>query len=412
MKRMLIIEDDQLVGSIYRHKFQSEGFQVELAADGEAGWKAVRTMRPDVVILDLMLPKLNGVEVLKRIRATPESRELPVIVLSNAYLGNLIQDAWQAGADNCLVKANCTPKQLLEIVQKALGSPGTSPGSEFRRMRMSTRPGGPTVAGGTDGAADTHGNEGADTTNTTDTAYMRNVRREFLESGVVTLGQLRGLLQTFIKSENDTARMPNLFSLYRRVHAVSSNAAVAGLNSISRMSSAIEALIKELYEKPKSITPSTLRTLAHATDFLAVLFEQGGGVTEENETPNILVVDDDAISRRAVILALEKAQLKCVSVDDPDTALRMLGEDRFDLIFLDVEMPEMNGFDLCTRLRRLPLHHETPVVFVTSQTDFESRARSTLSGGSDLIAKPFLFIELAVKALAYVLQRRLRPPAD
>jgi CheY-like chemotaxis protein len=85
------------------------------------------------------------------------------------------------------------------------------------------------------------------------------------------------------------------------------------------------------------------------------------------------VVDDDAISRRAVILALEKAQLKCVSVDDPETALRMLGEDQFDLIFLDVEMPEMSGFDLCTRLRGLPQNRETPVVFVP--------ARQTLRAG-------------------------------
>jgi PleD family two-component response regulator len=177
------------------------------------------------------------------------------------------------------------------------------------------------------------------------------------------------------------------------------------------MSSAIEALIKELYEKPKTITPSTLRTLAHAMDFLAVLFEQGGGRGEDGDAPpNILVVDDDAISRRAVILALEKAQLKGVSVDDPEQALRMLGEDPFDLIFLDVEMPEMSGFDLCTRLRGLSQNRDTPVVFVTSQTDFESRARSTLSGGNDLIAKPFSFIELAVKALTYVLQRRLKPP--
>jgi DNA-binding response OmpR family regulator len=409
MKRMLIIEDDHLVGSIYRHKFQSEGFEVQLAADGEAGWKAVRTMRPDVVILDLMLPKLNGVEVLKRIRATNEWRDLPVIVLSNAYLGNLIQDAWQAGADSCLVKANCTPKQLLEVVQKALRPPGT-PGTEFRRrVPMSNRTERQTEEGGTDAGGNSSGKADVDPT---DTVYMRNVRRDFLKSGVETLGQLRGLLQTFIKSENDTARMPNLFTLYRRVHSVTSNAAVAGLNSISRMSSSIEALIKELYEKPKSITPSTLRTLAHAMDFLAVLFEQDGGATEDNEAPNILVVDDDAISRRAVILALEKAQLKGVSVDDPDIALRMLGEGPFDLIFLDVEMPEMNGFDLCTRLRGLPLHRDTPVVFVTSQTDFESRARSTLSGGNDLIAKPFLFIELAVKALTYVLQKRLRPPAD
>jgi CheY-like chemotaxis protein len=398
MKRMLIIEDDQLVGSIYRHKFQSEGFTVEVATDGEAGWLAVGKMRPDVIILDLMLPKLNGVEVLKRIRATSDFQGLPVIVLSNAYLSNLIQEAWRAGADHCLVKANCTPKQLLEVVQKALGAPGTSPGTEFRRVRSPHRPAG----GGNPETA----------TGQTDTAYLRDVRRQFLESGLETLGQLRGLLQSFVKSESDTERMPNLFTLYRRVHSVTSNAAVAGLNSISRMSSAIEALIKELYEKPKNITPSTLRTLAHSIDFLAVLFEQRGAATPESQAPpNILVVDDDAISRRAVILALEKAQLKCVSVDDPETALRMLGQDQFDLIFLDVEMPEMSGFDLCTRLRGLPQNRETPVVFVTGQTDFESRARSTLSGGNDLIAKPFLFIELAVKALTYVLQRRLRLPA-
>jgi DNA-binding response OmpR family regulator len=406
MKRMLIIEDDQVVGNIYRHKFRSEGFEVELAVDGEAGWNAVQTMRPDVVILDLMLPKLSGVEVLKRIRATPEWRALPVIVLSNAYLSTLVQDAWRAGADNCLIKANCTPKQLLEVVQKTLRSPGTSPGTEFRRTRISARAKRQAESMGTDAGAGELVTEG-------DTTYLRNIREEFLESGMETLRQLRGLLQTFVKSDSDTSRMPNLFTLYRRVHSVTSNAAVAGLNSISRMSSAIEALIKELYEKPKSITPSTLRTVAHAMDFLAVLFEHGGGAMVDDEVPsNILVVDDDAISRRAVILALEKAQLKCVSVDDPDTALQMLTEDRFDLIFLDVEMPEMNGFDLCTRLRGLPLHRDTPVVFVTSQTDFESRARSTLSGGNDLIAKPFLFIELAVKALTYVLQKQLRLPSN
>jgi DNA-binding response OmpR family regulator len=395
MKRMLIIEDDQLVGNIYRHKFRSEGFTVELAVDGEAGLKAVQSMRPDVVILDLMLPKLNGVEVLKRLRATPEFQELPVIVLSNAYLSNLIQDAWRAGANNCLIKASCTPQQLLEVVQKTLGAPGSTPGTEFRRLRPA-RPGGGVVQEGKEGLGET------------DTTFLRHLREEFLTSGVETIGQLRGLMQNFVKSEGDTARLPNLFTLYRKVHSVTSNAAVAGLNAISKMSSAIEALIKELYEKPKNITPSTLRTLAHSLDFLALLFEHGGGQELENAAPpNILVVDDDAISRRAVVLALEKAQLKCVSVDEPDTALRMLADDRFDLIFLDVDMPAMSGFDLCTRLRGLPHNSQTPVIFVTAQTDFDSRARSTLSGGNDLIAKPFLFIELAVKALTCVLHSRL-----
>jgi DNA-binding response OmpR family regulator len=393
MKRMLIIEDDQIVGTIYRHKCQAEGFQVELAADGEAGWNAVLSFRPDVVILDLMLPKLNGVEILRRLRADPEFKELPVIVLSNAYLNTLVEDAWKAGANSCLIKASCSPKQLVEVVRKTLGTSGT----ELRHLKSSPTPGAPATGQPIEPGHDTQ--------------FVTELRHSLLEHGMDTIAQLRGLLQSFVKTEGDTARLPSLFSLYRRVHTITSNAAVADLSAISKMASALEALIKELYEKPKNINPSTLRTLASSIDFLAILFEQGSQLQlDANAPPNILVVDDEVISRRAIILALEKAQLKCVSVDTPETALTLLAQDRFDLIFLDVEMPEMSGFDLCTRLRGLPLNRDTPVVFVTSLTDFESRARSTLSGGNDLIAKPFLFIELAVKALTFVLRRRLLPP--
>ena len=72
-------------------------------------------------------------------------------------------------------------------------------------------------------------------------------------------------------------------------------------------------------------------------------------------------------------------------------------------------MPGMTGFELCTKLRTLPLHKKTPVIFVTALTGFESRASSTMSGGNDFIAKPFLFIELAVKALLYILRARFVP---
>ena len=70
-------------------------------------------------------------------------------------------------------------------------------------------------------------------------------------------------------------------------------------------------------------------------------------------------------------------------------------------------MPGMDGFELCTRLRNLPAHRKTPVVFVTSLSDFETRTSSTMSGGNDFIAKPFLFIELAVKALIFVLRGKI-----
>ena len=118
----------------------------------------------------------------------------------------------------------------------------------------------------------------------------------------------------------------------------------------------------------------------------------------------ILVVDDEIISRRVIGHSLEKAGLKSVAVSHPDEALKLLEEQPFDLVFLDVEMPGMNGFELCKRLRAMPLHAKTPVIFVTALGGFESRAKSSLSGGDDFIGKPFSYIELAVKGLIYVLR--------
>jgi CheY-like chemotaxis protein len=340
-----------------------------------------------------MLPKMNGVEVLRHIRKKPETANLPVIVLSNAYLSNLVQDAWKAGANYCMIKASCTPKQLIELVHKTLsGTPLTPAAEAAKPAAAAPAPSPPTP------------------TKEDDTAFQTELRQTFLRSGPEAVTQLRGLLQAFIKSEGDTVKLPRLFTLYRKVHSLTSNAAVAGLGTVAKMSSALEALLKELYEKPKNINASTIRTAASTIDFLAVLMEHSTSSDPEGAAPpNILVVDDEVISRRAVIYALEKAHLKCASVDDPAIALRMLGENKFDLIFLDVDMPGMSGFDLCTKLRSLPANSRTPVVFVTGLTDFESRARSTLSGGNDLIAKPFLFMELAVKALTYVLKGQLAP---
>jgi DNA-binding response OmpR family regulator len=84
-------------------------------------------------------------------------------------------------------------------------------------------------------------------------------------------------------------------------------------------------------------------------------------------------------------------------------------ETKFDLIFLDVDMPLMNGFELCSKLRLDELNKRTPVVFVTNLNDFENRANSTMSGGNDFIAKPFMFIELAVKAIIHVQRGSLEP---
>jgi DNA-binding response OmpR family regulator len=402
MKKILIVEDDQIVANVYRNKFSVDGYEVEVALDGQAGLEMTRSFRPDAIILDLMLPKMTGVELMRQLRSEPEFQQLPVIVFSNTYLTNMVQEAWKAGATKCLSKANCSPKQVIEVVRNALAS--SNPASGTAAAPSATQ--GPAQKAAA--PRPTPPAAGAVKPGDPDAEFQAELRGSFVETLPATLAALRTSLQGMIKAENDSARLKQVQELYRRIHALTGNAAVAGLLQIAQMSDALEALLKELYEKPKNVTASTTRTVASAVDFLGVLFEKGLG-PDKQEAPeaNILVVDDEAISRRAVTYALEKAKLKSVNVEDPLAAYDLLSQNGFDLIFLDVDMPGMSGFELCTKLRTLPAHKKTPVVFVTSLTDFESRANSTMSGGNDLIAKPFLFIELGVKALVYLLRQRL-----
>ena len=390
MKKILIIEDDQIVANVYRNKLAVEGYQAEVAPDGEAGLKVMRVFQPHLFVLDLMLPTISGVEVIREIRKELEFAKTPIIVFSNTYLTNLIQDAWRAGANKCLSKSSCSPKDFIEVIRHTIGESGAIPQAGL----TTTNPG---------------MGKSASLTSENDAEFQADLRKAFIESLPNSLYSLRIGLQGLIKAENEMTRLRHVYDLYRRVHALNGNAGLAGLVQIAHMASAFEALLKEIYEKPKNINASTTRTIASAVDFLAFLFERGT-LPERQEVPvsKILVVDDEAISRRAIVYALEKARLKSINVEDPEQALQLLLENDFDLVFLDVDMPGMTGFELCAKLRAMPHHKKTPVIFVTSLNDFDNRTNSTMAGGNDFIAKPFLFIELTFKALIYVMRSRLQ----
>ena len=391
MKKILIIEDDPIVANIYRNKLASEGYQVEVTLDGEGGLKMMRTFRPDTIVLDLMLPKMSGVEVIREIRGEAEFSKLPIVVFSNSYLTNLVQEAWKAGASKCVSKITCPPKELLELIRQIAGGNATP----------QIRP----KAGDTSKAKSALLNS-----HEQDAAFQAELRQTFVTSLPGTLNTLRGGLQNLVKAGTETTQLKHIHDLYRRVHAVNGNAGISGLGQIAHLAAALEALLKELYEQPKKINTSTLHTVAAAVDVVGLLFEHGTRPDQQEIPPaRILVVDDEALSRRAVVYALEKARLQSVSVDDPNTAFQLLSEKEFDLVFLDVNMPGMTGYELCTKLRSLPFHKKTPVVFVTVLGDFDNRASSMMAGGNDFIAKPFLFIELTVKALIHVLRAKLQP---
>ena len=122
MKKIVVVDDQAVLTSIYRAKFSAEGFQVAVAGDGEQALDVIKRTRPDLVLLDLMLPKISGLEVLKQLRAHSDFKTTPIVVFSNAAQPSTVEDAWAAGATLVLSKSSTSPKQLVESVQSVLAN--------------------------------------------------------------------------------------------------------------------------------------------------------------------------------------------------------------------------------------------------------------------------------------------------
>lgn len=122
MRTIVVIEDQPVLAAAYRNKFAGEGFNVEVAHDGEPGLDLIIRTKPDLVLLDMHLPTMNGLAVLKKIRSMPEFQMLPVIVFSNLTKPGAVEEAWQAGATMVLSKLNTSPNRVVESVKTTLAA--------------------------------------------------------------------------------------------------------------------------------------------------------------------------------------------------------------------------------------------------------------------------------------------------
>lgn len=538
MKRILVVEDDAIISRVYQYLFPRAGLQLELAADGEQALRMLDACQPDLVVVDLMLPKVHGVEVIKQIRARPQFESVPVIVFTNAYLSTMVKAAWRAGANECLTKTDYSPEQLIQVICTLLEKGGTAslkpspdleseepapapvepgasaeaaaperqtieppappptvlarPARHSGAARLESQPRVPSrdmPAGATQPTAPAArpvvaqpsapafvspaptaappargpGPQAralprpevirvetpvspspslpavapppapvavsvlapdvaavpsrAPAAGGMESAPGSPLAAQITRKMLSTLPSLMVSLRTGMASKDPRQAaaqvMPVLLECYELLHPLAGQASLVGMVQVGRLTGALEALLKELFEDPESLTASALRTAGHGVESVVQLLRSLSEI-QYRPMPGALVlaVDDEVISRRAIQAALELADLKAVAADEPAFALRLLADNAFDLVFLDVEMPGMNGFELCSRLRATPRHQTTPVVFVTSLSDFDSRMRSTLSGGNDFIAKPFLPAELAVKALSLLLRGPARGARD
>lgn len=118
MAKILLVEDDLFLITMYKTRFEHEGYQVVTAQDGETALNLIQQEKPNLVIMDIMLPKMGGVAILEAMRKNTETANIPVVALSNLTDETLINQAKQLGVKEFLIKANYTPTQIVAVVKK------------------------------------------------------------------------------------------------------------------------------------------------------------------------------------------------------------------------------------------------------------------------------------------------------
>lgn len=358
--RVLLVTANAVLEAVYRHRLLSAGISVEVARDGDTAVNAFAKDPPQLVVIDLVLSGLDGVGVVRTLRSQPEFQDLPIFAMPTMH-ASLIESAERAGITGVLDRKP-HPADAIAVKARAL----------FRQpARDGERP------------------------------AVRAVPNDVK----LLLNDVRSALQAVTQSTTDWEAWRLLFL---RVHHVAEAIALGGEASLSRLGFAFEAFASDLAGMPDQANQSVLRTMGQATDFLAILLDRTDRASlDAAGLGKILIVDDEPGALQLICAAMEFVELSPTTAEAPGAALDAAKREKFDLIFLDVGLPEMSGFDLCTRVRTTPGHDRTPVVFITGMATFQNRVQSSLSGGNDFIGKPFHLIELGVKALIWLQRGRL-----
>lgn len=117
---VLIIEDDQLIQRMYDKIFTFEKYNVITASDGEEGLEKARSTNPTIILLDVMMPKMNGMELLEKLKSDPATKPIPVIMLSNLAGENDVETALSKGAVKYIIKSEYDPKEVADMVEEVI----------------------------------------------------------------------------------------------------------------------------------------------------------------------------------------------------------------------------------------------------------------------------------------------------
>ncbi len=240
MKSILLIDDDKFVTTLYAAKLQNEGFAIDTAHSGNEAIEKLEKNRPDMIILDLNMPGISGVELLRAIRAVPLFKHVPVIIFSSAYIRTLVDEATQLGVNKILAKSQCPPKLLIAEVKKILDQvPSREVFITADAIALTENP---------------------------------------------TVAEIPALLAQFVASEEASMLHNVLLKIYKASLLHINKALKENEGTVQgQLGRALEKLIEDLYTNPGHITKSTKETLVAGLQRLSQLYAEKPQTALESE---------------------------------------------------------------------------------------------------------------------------------
>lgn len=120
-KKILIVEDEKIMRDLLVMKLEKEGYEISVAIDGQEGLKTLRKIKPNLILLDIIMPRMGGFEMMEEMNKDPQLKKIPVIIISNSGQSVELDRAIKLGAEDWLIKAEFDPKEVIDKVIKQIG---------------------------------------------------------------------------------------------------------------------------------------------------------------------------------------------------------------------------------------------------------------------------------------------------
>ena len=427
--KLLVVDNNSISRKAISRALKRAFNPPDLAEDAETALTLVAAQAYDVIFFDVQMPGADGFEFCSRIHETVPNYTTPVVFVTDQSDFDVRAQSTLNGGNDLIGKPFLTFEITLKAFTAALrgrlppcaqGAGASRDADESDGLAPAFANTRPAVAEEavfpepfTDSARVSQTLAEASRLNAESSTLAREPLPDELATACLTrasaeFGPVRDLFQAVFQTADPEARQGMLAEAYLRIHSFTPKANFATVHPVLLMSAALEGLLRKLLENPQNSTTSTLITVAAGLELLVDLCVSGLKSDLVTNPPiRILVVDDDPVARRAVTYALQMAFEKPESAASGAAALALAAEKPYDVIFLDVQMPGMDGFTVCSKIHETVLNRATPVVFVAGQSDFNVRTQMSRSGGSDFVSKPILISEITVKALTFALRGRI-----